>query len=352
MGSKGIIIFLQLCFLSSFASSKFDSNYVHVYNNKLVIAFYQSANSYDLLFKQNITPDSLGKSTFNYISQAGKTSGFSLDYDKVSFSVGWKTPLTDSSIYKRGKTTYSNYMFAFSGEKFRVETSYRKYRGFYDQSTPIYDSTFELNSPYFQNPTLSTQSIKVKGFYFVNKKHRFSYSSSYSNTSRQVKTAGSFILFSNVFNLRMNSSESLIPPLINNYYGSWKNYNYFNMTGISVGPGYTFNLVFWKRFFINLTATVGIEARYLKYGIRETETSYHKFNVMIAAKDLRAAIGFNAKNFFLSFTNIFDYDNYNFKSVNFRVQYLSGSFNLGYRFPLKEYKPIKMMKENKYYKML
>ena len=339
--------------ISTESAPKYDSIYVRKYNNRLVVSLFQSTRSYNVLFTQKLVSgsgiDTL--STSNYVAQANNVTGLSFDYDKISFSLGKSTPLTSDDVYKKGKTSYSDYGFSFSGSKYRLESSYRRYQGFYDDRTHFYDTAYTAKSPYYQNPSLSTRSFKVKGLYFMNKKHRFSYSSSYSNTSRQLKTAGSFILVGNIYNFYMHSDSLIIPPQMRSYYGTWAGVNYFNLYGLSFGAGYTFNLVLWKRIFLNLTLTAGWEVQHRYYKNDIAAFSKQEWSHSFSLIDGRTALGYNGRKFFISVTSITDYNVYDLKSMKFEVKFLSGSFNIGYRFPLKEYKPIKKMKENKYYKM-
>ena len=342
--------FLTCCFISDI-SAQYDTNYVRNYNDRLVVSFFQATNSYQLDFNQNIFKNTIIPTTSSYVAQANNVSGFSFDYDKISFSIGWKSPVNEASIYKKGKTDYSSFNFAFSGSKYRLESSYRRYRGFFDQNTPFYDTNYTSSLPYNQNPSLVTRSFKVKGFYFFDKNGRFSYSSSYSDTSRQIKTAGTFLLVGNIYSLLMYSNSAIIPSPLQSYYGQWGGVNYFNLFGISIGPGYTFNKVIRKKIFFNFTFTLGLEAQHRYYQNDDQTYSEKDWKVSVAALDSRVAFGFNNKKFFCSLTSMNDYNSYNLKSMKFEVKYISGIFNVGYRFPLKEYKPIKVMKENKYYKM-
>lgn len=335
------------------SAAQYDSNYVRKYNDRLILSLFSSLRSYELEFAQKTFPDSLGISKNHYIAQGNKISGFEVDYDKISLSLGWKVAPTDTSTFKRGKSKYSFYSLAFSWKKFRMETSYKSYKSFYDLITDRYDTTFTVdnNVPYFKNPSLQNRDIRVKGFWFRNKKGRFSYSSAYSFTYRQIKTAGSFILVSNLFNYSLKSDTGIIPGPSRPYYGEWHHWNKFDMYGLSINPGYSCNIVLFKSLFLNLTASLGTSLQYRQYGATSGNIKDSEWAFNIAAADFRSSLGLNMKNFFISVTNIIDVSYYDMHSFEFTAKFISGAFNIGYRFPFKERKWVKWLKENKYYKM-
>lgn len=336
--------------LTSNAFAQLDTNYVQKYNDRLILSLLQNKRSYDLLFTEQITNKNISSS--NYIAQANDASGFGIDYDKISFSLSKASPISPREVYKKGTTTYTNLGLAVTGNKWVIETSYRRYKGFYDENTAQYDTSYRNSLPFFQNPNLITSSIRAKVFYFFNKKKRFAYRAAYTNTFRQMKTAGSFMLVSNIYNFRIRADSFLIPPLIQEYYGNWANMNRMNIFSVSLGPGYSCNFVLLKRFFLNLTFTTGLEMQFRNFEFNSGESSRSNVKLSWTAGDIRAAFGFNAKNFLFYFANTVDYNAYNMKQFRIETKFLSSGVHIGYRFPFKEKKWTKWLKENKYYQML
>jgi hypothetical protein len=80
---------------------------------------------------------------------------------------------------------------------------------------------------------------------------------------------------------------------------------------------------------------------------KQSKSMYTTFSA-----DSRFALGFNNRNVFITLYSANDVNELksNFWEVN--QKYFSGGVNIGYRFKVKEYKLIKDMKENRYYKML
>ncbi|HEU4719018.1 MAG TPA: DUF4421 family protein, partial [Bacteroidia bacterium] len=135
------------------------------------------------------------------------------------------------------------------------------------------------------------------------------------------------------------------------FYERYGDLNYFRVQGISIGPGYSFNLVLWKTLYFNGTATSGFDFQHRSYGNYSTGT-IDKFWKVGFAGDLRFAIGLNGKHMFASATYRVDYNSYVTNGMRIYPFYQSIDFNIGYRFPFKERKWVKKMKANKWYQML
>lgn len=328
-----------------------DSNYVRRYKNKLVIGYFQSYRRYELTIGQKIMPDSSGLSDLKYVSPANDVSGFEINYDKLSFSFGWRTPVQYDNTWKTGKSSTSAYNFSFTLPQFRIETSYRNYRGFYESNSPNYINNYNDKTPYVIKPSMEMNSGKAKAFFFFNTKNRFSFMSAYSCTERQLKSAGSLFFISSFQFLGMRSKTPVIPDQVQNLYGKfYYDFNRAKSYGIGIAPGFSYNLVIFKGLFANLTFAIGpeIQSRYISTlsGIKYTQLRIG------SVSDFRAGAGFNGKRFFWIFNVLVDYNDINHKSIKFESRYISGASIIGYRFGLREGKLIKKMKNNKYYNLL
>lgn len=351
------ITFLLLISLGSKAQDStafrwgYDTNYVRRYNDRLALSIFQSQKSFEFNFTQKLSNDSLGISPINYIARSNKVSGITLDYDKISLSLGFKTPVSESEIARKGSTTYTDYSISFTSSKYRIEGAFKNYQGFYDANTSRHDSTFNDTSAYFKRPDMRSFLIRGKFFYFFNKKRRFSYSAAYVNTYRQLKSAGSMFAYGDVFYNKIEDPLSFIPPQLHNAYQEYAFLNNIKAYGLTLGGGYTLNLVLLKTLYVN--GTLGLAAQFYQQETASSDGFIHHsvFKAGITGANLRAAIGYNAKNFFTSITFVTELSTYNFSKVSVQSTLFSGVFSLGYRFPFKERKWIKKMKENRYYKM-
>jgi len=330
----------------------YDTNYVKRYNDRLAISLFQSQKSFEFDFTQTLTQDTAGNSALNYIARSNTVSGISVAYDKISFSLGVKTPVAESEVAKKGKTDYIDYSIAFTSSKYRLEAAFKNYEGFFESNTARYDTTFNDTTPYFQRPDMRSFLMKVKFFWFFNKKRRFSYAASYNNTYRQVKSAGSLFAYSDIFYNRITDPSSFIPPQLYGVYSQYAMLNRIQATGLTLGGGYSLNLVLLRTLYVN--GTLGFAGQFYQQQTSSSDgvVNTKVFKAGISSADLRAALGYNAKNFFLSFTFVTELNVYRFLKVSVTNTLFSGLFSLGYRFPFRERKWITKMKGNRYYKML
>ncbi len=329
-----------------------DTNFVKKYPDRFIVTLSQSYRAYDIRFTQTLAPDTLGWGAPKMIADANAVTGISIDFDKISFCFGIKsTPPTDDIALKKGKTKYTSLGLSFSFYRFRFESAYRKYSGFYDVKSPAYDSLgFDTTGIYYQNPSMGVRSMRVKTLFIVNKR-KFSYSSAYFNTQRQLKTAGSLLLISNLYDYSFTSDTSLIPPAAREFYGSYGMMNSFRVQGISIGPGYSFNLVLFKTLYLNMTLTSGFDFQHRNIQTYDNSYSSKKWKVG-AAGDFRTAIGLNGKRMFVSLTYRVDYNSYLNTGMRIEPRYHSVDFNFGYRFRMRQGRAYRKLNENKWYQLI
>jgi hypothetical protein len=361
---KYLILFLfGICLVNvTFANSdsipekrkwKLDSNYVVSYPEKLIVGIFQSWRYYDLLFTQSMMLDTAGYSSMNYIARGNNSTGWSFAYDKISFSVGTSVEVTESAIFRKGISKTKNLSFSINSNRYRWEASYRKYTGFYDNYTGRRDTNFVYDSSvFYQNPTMYSKAFRLKGFYFFNKKQRFSYGAAFNNSARQLKTAGSFLFISNAYGFSIGSDTSILATGTAPFYPQWQNWNKFKSLGLSANFGYTFNLVLLKKLFANLTGTLGLELQNFKYSTSDGISKRDEWKFGWSAGDLRGSIGYNGEKIYVMLSYIGDFSVYKLDKMQIDTRLHAGMFSLGYRFKMKESKPIKWLKNNKIYRML
>lgn len=332
---------------------RLDSNYVVSYPEKLIFGLFQSWRYYDLLINQSIQNDSLGLSPVNYIARGNNSSGIDFAYDKIAFSLGTSVDATESDIARKGISKTKNLSVSLNSRRYRLEAAYRKYTGFYDNYSNLRDTNFIADSSaYYQNPDMYSKAFRLKGFYFFNKKKRFSYGASFNNSARQLKTAGSFLLVSNLYKYSISAPNNMLPPIADNYYSNWKNINFFQTFGASLNLGYSLNVVLFKKLFANATGTLGLELQKRNYSTNDN--LYHESNWDFdwAAGDLRGSIGYNGEKIYIILSYRGDFTVYKFSNIQIDTRLHAGMFTFGYRFKMKENKVTTWLKNNKIYQFL
>lgn len=328
-----------------------DTNFIKKYPDRFIVTLSQSYRQYDIRYTQTLVNDTAGFGAPKMIADGNAVTGLSIDFDKISFCFGIRSVQpTDTIVARKGKTKYNSYSLSFSLYRFRFETSYRRYTGFYDVKTPVYDTNFTHNGVYFQNPSMSVRSMRVKTLFVFNKR-KFSYSAAYFNTQRQLKPAGSWLLVSNLYDYSFTSDTSLIPVASRPFYGVYGLMSRYRVQGISIGPGYSFNLVLFRTLYVNMTLNSGFDFQHRNIGT--SDDSYNSKHWRVgAAGDFRAAMGLNGKRMFFSITYRVDYNSYMNTGMHIEPRYHSVDFNFGYRFRMRKGRAYKALNNNKWYQLL
>ncbi len=336
------ILLLMLCIpLNQYAG---DSTYYVKYTDRLVVSFYQSfIRQYDISMTQHMTRDNQGVSDMHYYADANQVSGLEFDYDKFSLAFNYKS--TPSSDFRKGNTKYRNLNFTFGATRWILETSYRKYQGFYDveHRSPV------DNEMYFQQPGMINQALRAKFLYFSNHR-KFAYKAAYTCTYRQLKTAASFVLAANLYYNNLYSGTSFFHPDIQSFYGTYASLKGQRVVGLSNSAGVALNLVMFKRIFLNMTLIGGLESQWRRYSYLDRLSE--KANYIGLSGDLRVSFGYNGRNFFLFFNSISDMASYGNKQLDLVNKFYSYAFNMGYRFKVKTPKFYQEFQATRIYNMI
>jgi hypothetical protein len=345
-------ILIVICTLLTLRlSAQLDSNYVADYKARLVVSVYQALRSHELDITQTSVADPNAFSSLNYKASSRLVNGFGMDWDKIGFALSWKTPAEKGVEDRTGKSRARNLSFGLNLKKLRIESSYRYYKGFYDSNTSNIEN-FDEGTPYFQNPELEITSLKVKAIYFRNKKNRFSYAAAYANTQRQLKSAMTFVLLSNVYFQEIGSHTGIIPDYMKpEFYQGYRELNHIRTAGISVNPGVSANIVIFKRLFVNGTISYGPELQFrrlLNYnnGVRK------ELKLSMTSGDARFSFGYNGKLLSIYSWLVGDYDYMKFNDLQINRRLINSGITLGYRFPVIQNRFTRYIKENRYYQKI
>ncbi|HLG34229.1 MAG TPA: DUF4421 family protein, partial [Bacteroidia bacterium] len=174
--------------------------------------------------------------------------------------------------------------------------------------------------------------------------------SAYGSNYRQTKSAASWMLLGNLYFNRFGADSSLFPAAVRNYYGDFADLNRLRVIGVSGGGGFSWNLIVFKKIFANLTIGIGGELQFRKY---------HHFNrdeedrtYFSGSGDVRSSFGYNGDKFFFFLSSLNDITNFEGGTMKIQSKFISGAFQIGYRFPVKTPAFYKKIQEMGVYKML
>ncbi len=330
---------------------KWDTTCYTSYSHKLNIYVGSSRLNY------NIDITSTFKHPYKYNTNVNYTTFMPLSYsagfsfDKISLGIGFAKKYDFDSTQSKPKTSYTAFNFSFGGNKFIIEPYYVKFKGFYDENTPNNDTTYKKNKKYHSDPSMTIQSIKVNGIYFLNNK-RFAYRSLSGFTYRQLKSKGSWLLLANAYYTKLKSDSIIYPKSVELAYDSVEKLNSFEIAGGSIGGGYGY---IWtpgkkKRFFIGFTAGLlfGIQQRniHFKDSVSISETKFS------SGFDFRFSTGWTTDKFFLVIYASGDRMQMKYLKVTMTPYTIPVNAVLGFRFNVKPPKFYRWFMNTKVYDLM
>ena len=168
---------------------------------------------------------------------------------------------------------------------------YSGVRGYYLNNTKDYDPSWKKGDPYIQFPDLKYSGFEGSSGYSFNP--RFSLRALSTQTDRQLKSAGSFMILSKYRYYIMNDKSDATPT-----HTTQRSDN----IEINLGVGYNYVFVIRTHFYISLGLTP-----YIGYLHSHIKTDYYtnidsgNQNNRILGWNSRLAIGYNGRSFFTGF---------------------------------------------------
>jgi hypothetical protein len=233
--------------------------------------------------------------------------GFAKKNSVLSFSYGYGFSfLRDKNL---GKTESFDFQYHNYGRKLTFDVFIQKYKGFYSED----DDNQKLC------PDLNIKQYGAFGQYVFNNK-KYSYKAAFDQNEKQLKSAGSLLAGMGVYYTQIRSDSSFY----HNEKHTLQNFQF----GISAGYAYTW--VIDKKWFLNGSATVGIQ-----FG-SETIRSFGKQRLEIYPTVFpRMSAGYNRETWALGFSYV---NNITFPSFSddTEVGTLAGNFQLTYIYRFKD----------------
>jgi hypothetical protein len=326
-----------------------DTTKYQKFNNRFIVAYYYSNKSFGTEMSQVTLRDTLGRSSYNHVAESNYISGLEFNFDKFNIQIGLKSaPAKDVSRF--GKTKFFSLGFNVGGNRWFLETAYRRYTGFYDKNTPNYDTSFKNTGIYRQLPNMSSSLTKARILFFRNYRN-YSFRSGYACNYRQLKTAGSWVLSASVYQNSQITDSSFIPAIGKPYYRHFGDLNSVQVVGIGFNGGVTFNLVLWKAWFLNMLLTIGPDQQWRKLGVKGQGRG-RTFSYMDFGGDFRISMGLNMKKFYMLVTGTADITNYNNYILKLQSTHVNSNFTIGWRFAAKTPEFYKRFQQTKLYKKL
>jgi hypothetical protein len=265
------------------------------------------------------------KRTIGYYSNKPYSLGVGVYLFEVAAEIAFAIPLNAKSKSIYGESESTNLQLNLLGKKWGIDGYFQRYQGFY-----MKDSKVEVpaNTPYIQRPDIKTQNIGLNVNYTFNY-NKFSFRAAYNYSERQLKSAGSFLLFGSFDNFNISADSAIIGTKYQASFLSTSKVRDIRALIVGATPGYTYSLIY-EGFFINGALGFGPAYNFVDYTM-EDNSNGSKSTVNVFAI-LKISVGYNSDRFFGGM-------NFSTQSINSKIENIAltssiSSFRIlaGYRF--------------------
>src|SRR5690349_6484079 len=162
---KHLLLFLLLS--TSLLGQKkdwWDTTKYQKFRSNLIVGVFQSYRNFNNQFRIDRSDTSLAGFN-NYYAESDQVTGIELNYDKFNLAFGIRS--TPQKKHEgKGPTETFNFNFNIGGNIWYMENQLRYFKGFYDQNSPYYDSTFRETGTYFYQPGFTNTLVRSKFIFF------------------------------------------------------------------------------------------------------------------------------------------------------------------------------------------
>ncbi len=243
--------------------------------------------------------DKIGTGNLNYKVAIAPRLGAGIAYRWFSISSSL-FKLGEPDETERGVTDQIDFQWNFYLRSFTIDMRLQRYKGYFLENSNAINNWENLKEGLYKRTDLITSSLGGNIIYNFNHR-KYSPKAVFSQTERQIKSAGSFSLGLRLSALVVEADSSIIPNQISY---TFENFDIdqlsFNDIGVGLGYGYTFVNGKW---FLNIGAIgylVNQELEFKGLNIFEESTG-NQINFQT-----RAAFGFANNNLYLGFTAVSD----------------------------------------------
>jgi hypothetical protein len=287
-----------LCFLicvPSILFSQIDSTYIKKYPNTLTVKPYL-----DYKVNQFVMDDDITGGEANYGTSQVPRIGFGASYKWMSFLVA-VSPLLKLDKDRKGATKQMDIQWNVYLKALSIDLRYQQYHGYYlENSTDILNWNMDKYN-YYKREDLMTNSIGANIRYNFNHK-TFSQKALFSQTEKQLKSAGTFTIGVRWNVLTIKADSALIPTKLEK---GFINFDINNSTiyDQGIGLGYSYSYVH-NNWFANLSAMPFLLYQIFNYDAPDNRT--HALMSPQFILQLRGALGYNSNKNYCGITFVSD----------------------------------------------
>lgn len=309
-----------------------DSTFVKAYRNNLIVRLYSGEKSHTLQLSDLDSNYSL-----KYLPNGYTNLGIGVNFRSFGLSLATKIPLWQMSEIRHGETSRFGIQSYIYTSMFSVDLLSSFLRGYYLVNSADHISGYSKKFEY-QRKDISSANIGITVNYIFNNK-RFSYRAAFSDTERQLKSAGSLLAGGSVISYQTHADSSLVPREIKPaFFPKSRDISKSGVIAFNATIGYAYSLVFLKNGIFTLSYVIGSGLQENTFD-REVNEEINRWRFSINHTG-RIGIGYRFNRYYLRFGIIrsTQYTNlrYNDLGIGNGTNFMQVS--LGKRFDLKKKK--------------
>ncbi|MCX6182665.1 MAG: DUF4421 family protein [Bacteroidetes bacterium] len=235
---------------------KFDTSFIKSFHHDITLKCYGN-------FKSNNITETDGKNkTLDYTINNPFKIGFGVSYKWFNLLATVITPFPVNE-YKKGKTNHFDLRVNMYGRSTVTDIWFQFYNGYYLANSNVTIPNWNNPNAYYRRPDIKVASLGGV-MYFNRNKKEFSYKASFSQTDRQLKSAGAPILGVNWSAFGVRGDSALLPSALSKFTPEQRVQSITAIT-LGAGGGYAYTYVFKKHWFASLSATLFLVAQTYQY---------------------------------------------------------------------------------------
>jgi hypothetical protein len=230
--------------------------------------------------------------------------GIGLNYGFAGLNLGVNMPGVNNDDARYGQTRYLDAQSHLYLPRFALDVYLQHYRGYYLNKPQNWVENWQPGSPHPQRGDLRTTSSGFNLQYIFNHR-RFSYRAAYLQNAWQRKSAGTFLLGSEWYLIRMRADSSVtIPAGESTAFFGGTAFDGSDVYSLGANAGYAHTFVYKSHFFLTLSLVGGLALGYTRLQVPGAADPVRwGWHVNHTA---RIALGYNSARYFvgLSLVNL------------------------------------------------
>ncbi|MBE7443538.1 MAG: DUF4421 family protein [Flavobacteriales bacterium] len=294
-------------------------------SNQLLVKLFTSRSYLQLEITNKESNDKIAINPLGILNIGG-----SFNYKWIGIGVFLGLPSNEIEVSKKGKTSRLDLVLNVYNKRFLIDGFYQTYKGYHLANALTVAEWKSDTLPQFSD--FRQKTLNITGFYIFNH-NKFSLKSAFVRNVIQLKSAGSLIagVFFN-YDAANNSSGFLDNDSIKVDLKNKFPFTAFSSITLGFSFGYSYNFVFSKCWYANVTAAAGFginqfnaDTLYFDSLSILSNGSINKTNIGSIVL-LRASVGYEKNNFIVGLNYIGNSRTINYN--NYMIKPFSGNFRL------------------------